>query len=566
MIKDFNEQNPEYNLYDQLAILIDELYNYEYTNSPTLSGALQLAQIIFDQISIIGNCDCQVNSIISCKTSIQEVRWMTVLDYQTQQTIPSQPAINANFQQMIAGVQNHIQPIWKPNTAYCIHVHMKDTVNDGQSSPGEWEYIFGFKTKGPLGHFDKQTPYIEGGTKPEEYPITMLKSYIDMRRSYPNADGSLLGSKPLFYGHNQCKLQIFFTKPYVYHMFRTWEADTNLGYNEIKGSINIAIKDPIAQNQDIIPYPLPAAWTQNPPTTVPLPNPASPTWISDADPNLPLSIQVLNSFITTNNLPCQIDLGNPILPKAYSYSVTLTNLKPSKLYTAIIYNAFDDNDDDNYDPQTQGNLINYEENQKVHEYVFKTSRYANFEEQVKSYLLKEYDDDGNLIEERAAIYTIQTEMSQQQIDDMYKTVEGTSTSALLENISNIYSDSFDRVYEGVLGLKPLDPPNFTEFIRVVNQTNELVALIIRNPEAFNDPKTPMDIIQDSIVVLDAANDPDLAYHYLYSKDYSQVIIMHQSKKINIQQMNIRFDYLLWNGSTYLPPVQTVIVNNIQIND
>jgi hypothetical protein len=570
-IQNFDKQYPQYNLYSQLINDINNLQNYpNIAVPPTLSGALLEVQIIFDQISQIGDCDCEGNEITSCKTSLQQVKWKTVLDYQTEQTIPSQPAIQADYQLMVDALTNHIQPIWKPNTAFCIHVKLKDNVNDGQSPGKIWDYVYGFRTAGPLGHFEKRvTDYIKADMIPEEYPITSLKSYIDMKRSYPNADGNLLGSKPLFYGHEQCTLQIFFTKPYVYHMFKTWEVYQ--GQSEKEGSINIAIKDPVSQ--EIIPYPLPSSWTQNPPNSVPISSsatPNTPTWSGDNDPNLPLSIQQLNSFITASNssnssVQCTIALGNPIKPLAYSYMVTLTNLKPSKLYTALIYNAFDDNQDGNYNPHLVANKIDYEENQKVHEYVFKTSRYADFEEQINSYLLKELDDAGNLVEERDAIYEVQLTLTQQQIDDSYKVLTGSGTSVLLDGISNTYTDSFDKVVEGIWGLKPMDAPNFTEFIKVVNQNNEVIAMVIRNPEPFNDPRIPVEINIDNLEVVDASGGNLLAYKKLFSKDYSQVIVMHESKKITQQLLNFNFKYLLWDGSTYQEE-DSVLVNNIIVNN
>ncbi|MDF0720550.1 hypothetical protein P0M11_11130 [Kaistella sp. PBT33-4] len=572
-IESFSLQYPDYHLYTQLESKIDILLLYpSVARPPFLSGALSAAQGLLNQISIIGNCNCQTNDPVICTTSLQQVSWMTVLDYQTQQTIPSQAAIEADYQQMVAGIEAHTQPIWKPNTTYCIHIKLKDNINDGQTAGAVWEYTFGFKTVGPLGHFDKRTDYIKfddenndniNDNKREEYPITGLKSYIDMRRSYPNAGGNLLGSKPLFYGHYQCKLNIFFVKPYVYHMFNTWQSYQ--GLNAIKGNIHTIIKDPVTDQ--IIPYPLPQDWLQNPPDSVPVPSAVSPGWIDDDDPNLPLSIQQLNSFINSvnansNSINCNIELGEPIKPKSYSYSLIVKNLEPQKLYTAIIYNAFDENESGEIANQTnQANEIIYEETQKIHEYVFKTSRYSDFAQQVNSYQLKEYDDNGNLLEVKSAVYDIVVDLTPLQISETYTTMEGMH----LDGISNVFSNPFDRIVEGIWGLRPLDPPNFTEFIKLRNQDLDVIALIIRNPEPFNDPKTPVDINLQTIEITEVATDGNPGYKKLFSKDYSQVIIMNPDKKITAQTLTFRFKYLLWNGSEY-QEIETVTVNNIHINN
>jgi len=43
---------------------------------------------------------------------------------------------------------------------------------------------------------------------------------------------------------------------------------------------------------------------------------------------------------------------------------------------------------------------------------------------------------------------------------------------------------------------------------------------------------------------------DPKYHTLYSKDYSQALIMHSSKKITAENLTIRFHYKLWDGAAY----------------
>ena len=460
MIIEFDHANPQYNLYNQLYNEIQVLLNYPNTaKPPILSGALSLAQVIFDHISQIGDCDCtgQNNGIKECVTSLQQVSWLTAIDYEYQQTIPSQPAVQQDVQLMTDAITHVVQPIWRPNTVFCLHMKLKDQVNDATGNGGIFDYYYGFRTAGPLGHFEKRRlDYIQPDTISEQYPITTLKSYIDMRRSYPNADGNLNRAKPLFYGHDQCKINIFFTTPYVFNMFKEWKPYQ--GARKLLGAINIAIKDPVTDV--IIPYPLPSSLAQN--ETVPTPDANGNTWVDDNDPNLPVNIQILNNYIqqvnaNNSSIHCNIDLGDPIKPLAYSYAVTLTNLKPEKLYTAIVYNAFDEDEDGSYDAQKDNNdKIIYEENQKVHDFVFQTSRYADFKEQVESFMLKEYDDNNVLVDEKDAVYNVRVTLKPQQINDMYLQVSNTGSNTLLDEMSDIYSDPFDRVVEGIMGIQPLD--------------------------------------------------------------------------------------------------------------
>ncbi|WP_419867923.1 hypothetical protein [Chryseobacterium sp. CT-SW4] len=564
-IYNFDKEYPQYGLLQGDSHIKDELdylESYPGTDNADLYGALHQAEVIFAVMYGLGNCGCSGNNdyITSCFTLFHQAAWVTSADYEYQQTIPGQAAVEEDMQLMQEAMAKVIQPVWRPNSIYCLHVKLKDEVNG--DTPHIFDYYIGFKTAGPIGHFDKRNPdYIADDAIAEEYPITSLKSYIDMKKSYPNADGDLLIAKPLFYGHEECEIRFFFTKPYIYNMLKTWEDVQQL--KKLKGNINIAIKDPVTDV--IIPYPLPADWTEH--ETVPTGN---ETWIADNDPNLPLGIQQMINYINHVNqhndaVFCEINLGDPVVPKSNSYSVVLTNLNPEKLYTVIVYNAFDENEDGAYDPQLDSsNLIDYEENQKIHEFVFKTSRYSSFKEQVESYKLKEYDDKDLLIEEKNAIYQIDLSLSSQQVDDIYTLISGGSENAHLKSLVEKYSEVFDRVFEGILGHRPLDPPNHTEFIKIKNN-DEVVAVLVRNPEPFNDPKIPLAEIKECLEINTSGENNHLDFHTLYSKDYSQVLIMHTTKKMKGEKLDFKFQYKVWDGNSYIVR-STVIANEIQINN
>ncbi|WP_294219817.1 hypothetical protein, partial [uncultured Chryseobacterium sp.] len=574
-IRNFDKEYPYYELLNGKEYLTDLIKKLEslYATDYTTQDALEITQMIFDIIYNLGNCGCTDSGdyVTNCYTMLQEVSWMTVTDYEYQQTIPAQAAVQQDMQLMQDAMSKVVQPIWRPNSAYCIHVKTRDNVNG--DTPHDFNYYFTFKTAGPIGHFEQKNPdYIdwvrdEKGVpvtppkkkKKEEYPITSLKAYIDMKKSYPNANGDLLMSKPLFYGHEECKIQLFFNKPYVYNMLKKWEEGQ--GLDLMKGEMNIIIKDPVTDV--IIPYPLPEHWTH---ATVPE---TITSWVSDTDPNMPLGIQQMMNYVnyvnsTNSSLTCNITLGQAVKPKSNSYSVVLDNLNPEKLYTAIISNAFDANGDHGFASWPISPEKIYNENPPVHEFVFKTSRYKNFKEQVESYKLKEYDDHQAVVAERNAVYGIRTDFNQQKLNDLYALVSKGPENDHLKSLANTYSEVFDRALEGVVGLKPLDPPDNTEFVKIMDHATEnVVALLIRNPEPFNDPKIPLAHMSDCFEVLSQNGNVNHEFKVLYSKDYSQILVMHQSKKIINSKLNCRFRYKTWNGTAYVEK-SAVTVNEIQL--
>jgi hypothetical protein len=515
-------------------------------------------------------------------TYVQRIGWLSKESYVHNTTIPGFEAVQEDKAAMIAAVQNTVQPIWRPNTTYYLNFKLQDTVDDKNATT--YDYYYGFKTLGPVGHYlipDPVTPVGEnpvpknGLTDLAKSPLASLKQYLDYNRSYPNADGSLLQAKPIFYGNEQCKVSLFFTNPYVYHMLKDWNKYGD-SRPEIKGALNLTIKDPL--NDVIIPYPLPTTTT-----TYPKAKDSNVEWIDDNDPRVPLGIQLLNNFIGAikadgSVMKCYYDKPELIKPKSYGYTVKLTDLKPSKLYTLLLNNYFDDN---------QNGTIQEAENVLVHQFGFQTSRYKDFDEQVNSFIIKEKDESGLVIKTQEAKFDVKLNLVQDQTDALYHLVSAaTVANTLSDSIATKYQHAFDRAIEGVLKLSPLDPAQSTEINRIINTNGDTVALLIRNPEPFNIPKMPLEEIKDTISVvygeIDVIADPSKvlhsknnAYKVLYSKDYSQVLIMSDAKKITATDLNFKFEYRKWNNNgeivnSKMPltlPVENgvVVLKNININ-
>lgn len=532
-----------------------------YSESELMQAYVKLynsAITLLNYLETIGNCKCNTSV---CTTSFQEIKWKTMSEYEYEATIPGIAEIQADQAAMVAATTNTVQPIWRPNTYFYINFKLKDTVNEGANSE-VFDYYYSFKTAGPIGHFhdangvhygteyDKGNPslvlnrknlaeqFTSNGklTNPDKYALTSLRSYIDYKRSYPNADGNLLQSKPIFWGNDACKIKLFFTKPLAYHMFKSWSDYNGLG--TINGALNIMIKDPVSEV--VIPYPLPVSSTE-----IPLTNPTGETeWIADNDPRLPMSIQILNNLIEHGQIPCELQIGEPLVPLSYTYSVSVTNLKPQKLYTALVNNAFDSNGDglfNDYIDATRNVAIN--DNKTVHQFVFQTSRYKDFDSQVRSYELS----DGN--NTRKAIFELSKELTPESVSNAYAIVSNSNID--IDPSVSSYLDLFDRVLEGVFKFKPLEPAMTTEFNVITDSvSSKKVALLVRNPEPFNNPRTPIDIIQDTIQIVDDNEIPRQGFKVLFSKDYSQMIIMHEGLELLDSVLHIKFTYKEWNGNAY----------------
>jgi len=517
------------------------------------------SQLLLTYIYEVGNCKCKVRN---CTTSFQEVKWKTVSEYEFELTIPTQEAQDAENEALVESILNTVQPIWRPNTSYYISFSLKDTVNDGAVT-GLKNYYYGFKTAGPVGHFHDADGVVYGNeynsnntiinrknradvlsdlgklTNPDKYTLTSLRKYLDYKRSYPNVDGNLILSKPMYYENGECKITLNFVTPLAYHMFKTWASYQ--GLDEVKGALNIQIKDPVTELVLSYPLAIDETVTEIVPITSALDG-ESEEWVGNNDPRMPISIQLLQNMISTGTTPCNFQIGQPLVPKSYSYSVSLTHLKPQKLYTAIINNAFDVNGDQNdfYTDYLDINRnVTINENKEVHKFVFQTSRYKNFSAHVMSYKLTE--DNENFID---AIYDFVYDFTSQMLEEAHAIVSGSNLEVNQDVLG--YTDLFDRIIEGVFKFKPLQPVQNTEFTLLKDLNQNIVGVLVRSSEPFNSPNFDRLVLEDTIrVVKNGATDVD--YSVLYSKDYSSCLIMKNGILIEEQSLTIRFKYKGWNG-------------------
>ncbi|UUF16655.1 MULTISPECIES: hypothetical protein [Flavobacterium] len=515
-----------------------------YMRAPKNSKLISINEII------CSNGNAEEDPELDYTTSIQSVEWLSKESYFHNTTIPQIDAVEDDREAMKTAVEHTVQPIWRPNTTYCLDFTLTDTVDDKDTK--DFNYFYGFKTLGPVGHYpvpdkpvkpNEQPPVKNELTELSKSPLTSLRQYLDYNRSYPNADGSLLQSKPAFYGNEQCKVSLFFTNPYAYHMFKDWGPYNDENVPKIKGKINLFIKDPLTDL--LIEYPF-----KNEEIAYPKPIETINDWKDDNDPRIPLGIQLINNILTDKSaMRCTLDWGQPLKPKSYRYEVKLTDLKPSKLYTVLVNNFFDD---------AQNGTTSLSKNVLVHQFGFQTSRYKDFKEQIESYYLSEDQS-------QRALYDVKLNVVQEQIDSLYHLVSVENTAnTLSDSMASKYQHSFDRAIEGILKMSPLDPAQNTEVNKIIDtNTGNIIALLVRNPEPFNIPKMPLEEIKDSIVVVDESLNPKTGYKVLHSKDYSQALIMLNSKIIPKENLNIHFDYRMWkNGGTAL--TESIVKQNIEV--
>jgi hypothetical protein len=472
-----------------------------------------------------------------CNTLLHQVCWLSLEDYQYNINIPGQPAIEEDTQATILGLTGYIQPIWRPDTSYAVRIALKDVVDDNQAAAGNFSYAFGFTTGGPVGYFHTHPNAHYGDPNhPDQSPLTSLRQYIDYGRSYPNADGNLLGAKPLFYDSEVTKIDLFFQKAWARHFFHDWPAYN--GQPAAAGRLKIVIKDPTEGTSIVNPPYL----DYDPADTIYVNTPQTvESWQDDTDPVVPPVYQQYQNLLESQT--CVLYGGLTIKPKSEYIQVFPKHLKPSKLYTVLVNNLYDMNRD--------GNLDALSEMREVHKFTFQTSRYKDFAAQINNYLLS--DGEGSSLVTRPAIFSVRKVFTPVEVAAAYANVSG-STNALADGMATKYQHRFDRLIEGIFALAPLDAAQTTEFnlIRNTNDSDKIVAVLIRNPEPFNNPRMPLEAVQDTVTVLDGAGNPAPGYRVLFSKDYSQVIVMHNSLEIT-GPWNVRFQYMLWDGSAYRVP-------------
>ncbi|WP_294321528.1 hypothetical protein [uncultured Chryseobacterium sp.] len=607
---EFIGNNPSYKyLNDILKRQIDIILAVIGRSNNYLQNQGAFDQACEDIISILrdlGNC----NSRKKCFTLFHEISWLSVEDHYYNEHIPSQAAVTADAQAAVNALTRSIQPIWRPDTSYYVKFALKDTVDNGQAPSETFTYAYVFRTAGPLGffHLDKDATYgeleINGSSNviedtigrirdasgnllpeitgqeltphPDLYPHTSLRAYIDYERSYPNADGNIVNAKPLFYNDTTTKIWLYFTSSYVSKLLSGW--DQYQGMDKLGGEMKIIIKDPV-EGVDIVNPPMLIADENtiiNSPVDIPQ---TIEQWAEDPNPAIPPVMQ--QYFNMLNNGQNCTGIVTLTKPKSLIRKITLKRLKPQKLYTAQVLNFYWGKNTVDLSNMTQDIKKNYAK--EVHKFVFQTSRYADFSEQVNSYNIEYKNEEGDT-KRKQAVYSIEKSLTADKINAAWDIINTdpklVCTNPLSQAIAMQYQHPFDRILQGIFGITPQEDAPTTEFNKIVNTaTGDVVAILIRNPEPFNHPKIPIEniirklngstVTQEGMIEIGEnagrAFVINKDYSVIYSKDYSQAIVMNNTKKISTTTLNFQFIYKIWDGDQDQYKLTKITARNIKIN-
>lgn len=480
------------------------------------------------------SCYVIINCRANCSTYLYRLCFLSDEDYAYNQTIPSAAELAAETQSMMDALEKTFQPIWRPNTTYAIAVKTNEAVSGGGSNNHRNTFYYGFRTKGPIGHFhryldDSDTEVIRNdyqslldANQEDSYQLSKLQHYIDYRRSYPNADGDLLNAKPLFYCDP--RLLLFFKKQYVYSMFGSWDPYASNG--AVNGSMQVVIQDAI--DPPVPPVPT-VSWALDDFCIKGKDVMAIDNMINNSDPS-----GCPPDSLDQNSVNAQIDIDK---------------LEPLKLYTAIFSNTYQRNADVPTPSTTR----------EVHRYPFRTSRYGTFDEQVNSYKL--------------AVDSITSVVLKQAVFDVSKVISSTTLTQAAgmlapspsTDLLTDYADLIERVLQGSFKLGTLHPAIGTEFniVRNTDGTGSIVGIWIRCPEPFNDPKLPSDEMVTTIR-LSVDGDAEANYKAIFSKDAREVFITNSNSSLNMPagDYTFTFDYREWNGQVYVNAATVPVVISV----
>lgn len=327
----------------------------------------------------------------------------------------------------------------------------------------------------------------------------------------------------------------------------------------------------------------------------------------DTQSGFPLALNNLNNDVAIlNNMlsymanqptadPC-VPTPPPLMPIDIATKRTL-NLRPLKLYTAQFVAS--------YNPRIANAFKNDPWKEVAHSYGFQTSRYANFDEQVNSYVLKT-DREGNII--KAAIYNLSAETvdvpSSTPGMPAVPTIDLQSGQRVITNNIPLidsklvlqYAERFDRLINGVFHIdyNKLQAPETTEFNIVKHPiTGKILGVLIRNPEPFNDPKMPVvdpanpatamfetletrklhtgrpiDVMEEIAIerrpIGEYWGDPN-EFYVIHSKDRSRIFVTNSSFNFdlgNTTELKFTFKYKLYNGNIYADVSSVDVIINL----
>ncbi|MEP7108153.1 MAG: hypothetical protein ABI760_09220 [Ferruginibacter sp.] len=461
----------------------------------------------------------------NCVALLYKCCYLSKQDHQFNSTIPDITIVDQHNQAMVEAMSKLLPPIWRPQSVFGIRIQTRDRLSatipagTGGALPDYSNaYFIGFKTAGPPGHFHEYIDFngadivredygiLQQADKEDEYKLQSLKYYVDMEKSYPNADGRLTLAKPLFY--RAPKLLLFYAEDYVYLMYNDWAA-----YNNVAGwdsRIQATITDPVDNPLNPSVFYVDAAWEKN---EVP---------IIKSDESILGNFQDNGVICTTTSR---------ITKMGVNVSFTAPELKPLKTYHAQFNALFKPHD------QSHPDFVSRE----VHQYVFATSQYPGFTEQVNSYLtVTEHDPVTKAVYQGKALYNIGLNLENADILRIQSVLANTDPDTLKIQFIHLY----DRLMTGGFKMPSQEPPMVTEFNTVRNNVSQQIAgILVRNPEPFNDPKIPLPILDaQKVIELSVNGGASNQFTCIYSRDLSCIFITNNDHSLNMPTGTYSFTF------------------------
>jgi len=485
-----------------------------------------------------------------CLNFFYQLCYLNVVDYQFNQALPSSSEVNDNNTNMVNAINKTLLPVWRPDTTFAVRVQFRDDIFEESSSHPSVDraFAFGFRTKGPVGHYHeyptgdntslKQPFYtaLEADDKDDQSKVTTLKHYIDYSKSYPNADGNILNAKPLYYYAPE--LLLFYVYPHVYQFYQDWNAYN--GNNAVVSSLDVIIKDPI--EPPFVPNPMGPSL----PPVINIPPLATNTWEINSFPVITPDIAAMNNMITNgvaSGVPC-IPSVAALTPNGINNSVTPANpLEPLKLYTAIYQAAY----------QPGSVTMTAPQKRQVHAYGFQTSRYKDFNEHISSYILQK--NATTMAIEKEAVYELKKAFLPATILRAQQTLDGTLPKS--DQLHQEAAINFDKLIDRLFEFKELEPAEYLQFNLVIDtNTSNILGILLRSPEPFNDPKTPIAELNSTILMevnTGSGYDSSTNYAVQFSKDRASAFVTNADNSLNVLRGTHRFTftYKLYNGSAYV---------------
>lgn len=440
---------------------------------------------------------------------------------------------------MNSALNKTIQPLWRPNSIYALKIKTRDVVNGNVSGSSERNQVFGFKTAGPIGHFEEfSSKYqaLKAADKVAEFKLGSLKPYIDYERSSPDAMGRFEENKPVYY--EDPKVNLVFLKPYMNAMFSNWASYQ--GTAAVNSDLLLEVISPFGET-----FSAQLVWEWLPEQE-----------INDSNFNLlPADEQVLylmNKAAAADN--CNV---NPIILKKRIKQgrYVLPDLAPGLLYTALFSATY----------QPAGETLKKKE---VHKYNFKTSAFANFQQQASSFIKTGADENPYFY------YTIYKDFSAQQIQQELWSLLDDNFENDLPDVQR-FSGKYERVVYGGFGLRNLEAQNHSiiEIIVNIDTANEnqmqILGLLIRNPEPFNDTKLSAELLSDTIGMELTKTDQSTItaedFIYLHSRDTASVFITNADMNLPSGAFVLTFKQKIFNGYDYNSLYEQYISPSIPLN-